>query len=420
MARPICSVIISAKNEAERIEACFDSLARQRTKFPFEVILVDNGSSDGTFTLATKLAREAKNFHVFRERQPGSASARNLGARRARGDILLFTDADCRFAKTWVQEMAAPLLRHREEYPLAAVGGRTVSEFAKPDRPNLVERYLDQLFAYWERERLSAFPAFLPWAPTCNLAVKREIFLGLGGFDTRWKNAAYDVDLCWRLVLCGFVIGYAPKAEVRHLRRSSLRGLVRQMENYGFYNQFLLNTYERQLRLPKVRARQERMLGRGRRVLGLLQSTRSLRQAAYRGLDILSLAGTAKGVVHSRVTRSAADANPRLHATRRGITPAALEKQIPPGYAYLHREGWCYWKDAPNVGEHGDLILFRPQRAERFRLNATAWKIWEVKSNHRGQSEDAARALGQSAEDPAILRDIDELTLDLRTRRLLP
>ncbi|MGZ3650140.1 MAG: glycosyltransferase [Bdellovibrionota bacterium] len=416
MARPICSVIISAKNEAERIEACFDSLGAQRSKIPFEVILVDNGSSDGTFQLASRLAREYKNFRVFRERQAGSASARNLGAKRARGDVLLFTDADCRLSKTWVQEMAKPLLQPNH-YPLAAVGGRTVSEFAKPERPTLVERYLDQLFDFWESDRLAAFPAFLPWAPTCNLAVKRDVFLELGGFDGRWKNAAYDVDFCWRLVLCGFVLGYAPKAEVRHLRRSSLRGLLRQMENYAFYNQSLLATYEKLLELPKVRARQERLLGKGRRALGLLHGTRNFRQATYRGLDVLSLVSGLKGGLQSRVFR--VEANPRFHPTRQGHTPPALEKQLPPGYAHLHRDGWCYWKDTPAVNEEGDLILFRPRRAERFRLNSTAWKIWEVKSN-RGQSEDAATALGQSADDPVILRDIDELTLDLRTRRLLP
>lgn len=409
-------MIISARNEAEHIEACFDSLAQQRTKFAFEVILVDNGSSDGTFQLASKLARDYKNFRVFRERRPGSAFARNLGARRARGDLLLFTDADCRLSKTWIQEMAKPLLE-TQHYPLAAVGGRTLSEFAKPERPTLVERYLDQLFGFWESDRLSAFPAFLPWAPACNLAVKKEVFLGLGGFDGRWKNSAYDVDFCWRLVLCGFVLGYAPKAEVRHLRRSSLRELVRQMENYAFYNQSLLATYERLLSLPKVRARQERLLGKGRRALGLLNRTRNFRQASFRGLDILSLASGMKGGLHSRLFR--VYPNPRFHPTRQGQTPPALEKLLGPGYAHLHSNGWSYWKDSPSVNEDGDLILFRPARAERFRLNSTAWKIWEVKAA-RGQSEDAAVALGQGANDPTALRDIDELTLDLRTRRLLP
>jgi GT2 family glycosyltransferase len=416
VARPICSVIISAKNEAEHIEACFDALGQQRTPFAFEVILIDNGSNDGTFQLASKLARDYKNVRVFRERQPGSASALNLGARRARGEVLLFTDAACRLGKTWVHEMTKPLLAS-VHYPLAAVSGRTVSEFAKPERPTLLERYLDQLFDFWESDRLSATPAFLPWAPSCNLAVKREVFLGLGGFDGRWKNTGYDVDFCWRLVLCGFVLGYAPKAEVRHLRRTSLRGLVRMMETYAFHNQALLATYESLLSLPKVRARQARLLGKGRRAIGLLQGTRNFRQASFRGLDLLSLASGVKGGLQSRVFR--VNANPRFHPTRQGKTPPALEKLLGSGYLHLHRSGWCYWKDSPSVSEEGDLILFRPSRGDRYRLNATSWKIWEVKAG-RGQSEDAALALGQNPHDATALRDIDEATLDLRTRRLLP
>ena len=170
VARPICTVIISAKNELKHVEACFHSLSQQRTRFPFEVILVDNGSTDGTFELAKKIAKKYRNFFVYQELKPGSASARNHGAKKARGRVLVFTDADCRFAKNWLEEISKPLVHAEASYPLAAVGGRTESEFAKPGHPNLVERYLDQLFAFWEKDRLAAFPAFLPWAPTCNLA----------------------------------------------------------------------------------------------------------------------------------------------------------------------------------------------------------------------------------------------------------
>lgn len=384
---------------------------------------MDNGSTDGTYSLAKKLIETTrayrKNFHVYRERKPGSPAARNFGARKAQGSVLLFTDADCRVEPQWVEEMAAPLLEKNPEldYPLAAVGGRTVSEFAHAGKPNFVEKYLDQLFGFWEADRLSPFPAFLPWAPTCNLGVKKEIFDGLGGFDTSWRSAAYDVDFCWRLVLSGFVLGYAPDAVARHLRRKNLKGLLRQMENYAFHNHALLATYERTLGLPSVQTRKERIAGRGRRAVELLVSTRDTRQVGFRGLDLLSLASGLKGGLLARVKGPAPD--PKFDPMRRGETPAKLRHLIPRGYEHLHREGWCYWKDSPAVKEDGDLILFRPRLSERFRLNSTAWKIFEVKAE-RGQSEDAAAALGQNQADPEILHDIDQLTLELRTRRLLP
>lgn len=417
MAKPQVSIIISAKNEAERFAPCLESLAKQRTKVPFEVHFVDNASSDGTYSKARKWveASKQKNFFVWRERKAGSPAARNYGARRARGKILLFTDADCRLAPNWVQEMSKPLLEPAH-YPLVAVGGKTTSQF-KREKPNLWEKYLDQLFDFWESDRLNAFPAFLPWAPTCNLAVKKDIFDALGGFDENWKSAAYDVDLCWRILQCGFMLGHAPKAEAKHLRRSSLRALLRQMENYAFYNYSLLATYEKLLDLPSLTAKKERMLSRGRRILTLLGDTRNLPQASFRGMDVLVGLSALKGDLEARVI--GAKGNPRLNPTRQGKTPAELLPLLPRGYAHLHHEGWSYWKNPAEVDEAGDLILFRARSAERFRFNETAWRIWEVKSEG-GQTEDAAEALEQDPNDSEILHDIDELTLDLRSRKLLP
>lgn len=408
-------MIISAKNEAERLEACFAALSSQKSRYPFEVHLVDNGSSDGTYAKARKLAQKEKNFFVWKEKKPGSPAARNHGARKARGKILLFTDADCRADKRWVEEMARPLLENRP-YPLAALGGRTESAFRNQREPNLWERYLDDLFQFWESDRTSPFPAFLPWAPTCNLAVRRDVFEAMGGFDEKWRAAAYDVDLCWRIVLSGFLFGSAPKAVVKHLRRHTLRGLLRQIENYAFYNQSLLATYERFLGLSALEARKERFLSKARHTLSLVQATRSAEQLGFRAIDTLAQLSALKGALEARI--APAKPNPKLHATRKGEIPEALLRGIPRGYRHLHEEGWCFWKDPADLGEEGDLILFHPKRKEWFRLNETAWKVWEVKSEG-GQSEDAAAALGYE-NDREVLHDIDEVTLDLRTRRLLP
>lgn len=408
-------MIISAKNEAARLESCFASLAAQKSRYPFEVHVVDNNSTDGTYALARKLARNAKRpIHVWKEKKPGSPAARNHGAKKALGKILLFTDADCSFHPKWVEEMAKPLLQGRR-YPLAALGGRTESAYAGA-APNLWERYLDELFRFWEEDRISAFPAFLPWAPTCNLAVTKEAFQAVGGFDEKWRIAAYDVDLCWRLVMCGFVFGHAPRAEVRHLRRSSLRGLLRQIENYAFYNHSLIATYERLLGLSKVEAKRERLAAKARRAAQLLRATRTPAALTHRAIDALAQLSALKGGLEARVAPARPD--PKLHATRRGETPEKLLRQLPRGYAHLHKQGWCYWQDPADVDADGELMLFLPRKKEWFRLNDSAWKIWEVKSEG-GQSEDAAHALGQE-ENAEILRDIDELTLDLRTRRLLP
>lgn len=412
------SVVISARNEAERLEGCIASLTAQKSRFPFEVHLVENNSTDGTYALARRLAKKYPKLrlHVWKERRPGSPAARNHGARKALGKVLVFTDADCLFAPGWVENMARPLLKPAA-YPLAAVGGVTLGAYRKEGAPNLWERYSDAVFSFWEQDRLADFPAFLPWAPTCNLAVRADVFRALGGFDENWASAAYDVDLCWRLSLSGFVIGHAPKACVHHYRRATLTGLLKQMENYAFFNHFLLEEFRESLGLSGLRTQRERFLSRARRLRGLLSETRSLRALSFRGLDAVTSLASLAGSIEARVVKRPGDS--RLAASRRGSLAPALARKLPRGYAHLHAQGWCYWKAPGDVNTDGDLILFRPKRSERYRFNEAAWRIWEVKSE-RGQSEDAAAALGQDRADPAVLKDIDQLTLELRTRRLLP
>jgi glycosyltransferase involved in cell wall biosynthesis len=415
MARPIASVIISAKNEAPRLGACLASLSAQKGGIPFEIHLVDNASNDGTYALARRLAKSQKNLFVWREKKPGSPAARNLGARKARGDILLFTDADCILDPNWVAEMSRPLLSPMH-YPLAAVGGATTGVFQKQN-PNFWETYVESLFDFWESDRLGASPAFLPWASTRNFAVRKEVFQALGGFDENWRAAAYDVDFCWRLVLCGFVIGQAPRAKLHHQRRHSLRGILRQMENYAYYNHSLLSTYHRELKLPLLETQKERLLSRGRRALELIRSTNNFTQAKFRGIDGLVSLAVLKGTMEARI--KGAKANPKLSATRRGLTPKSLEASLSRGYSHLHRLGWAYWKAPADVAVAGEFVLFKPRAGERFILDPNAWAIWETKAE-KGQSEDAAEAIGQSASDEKVLQDIDELTMDLHSRRLLP
>jgi hypothetical protein len=69
--------------------------------------------------------------------------------------------------------------------------------------------------------------------PGCNLAVRREVLAGLGGFDPRFRVAGDDVDICWRMLEDGWTIGYSPAALVWHRRRDTVRGFLRQQRGYG-------------------------------------------------------------------------------------------------------------------------------------------------------------------------------------------
>lgn len=413
MARPVASIIIAVKNEAHHLEGCIASLEAQKTRIPFEVHIVDAASNDRSYSIARKLTKNKPKFFVWKERKPGSPAARNHGARKARGQILLFTDADCRHDPRWLEEMTRPLMKP-SHYPLAAVGGVTTN--ALNAKANLWERYLHQLLDFWEKDRQCESPALLPWASTTNLAVRADIFRALKGFDERWRTVADDVDFCWRLVLCGFMIGQT-KAKLETTGRLGLRGLLKQMESHAYYHQSLLITYQKALRLPRLSAQTEKLFIQSRRFLSLLRSTTNLSQAGFRGLDSLVVLASLKGALEAKMMRAKPD--PKLNPARKGLTPKDICGQLSRGYAHLHQEGWCYWKSPAQVDEGGDLILYRPRYGERFRLPHETWKIWEIKSE-RGQSEDAAEALGQNPDDEAILKTIDNTTIDLHTRRLLP
>ena len=99
-ARPKLSVIIPAYNEEKFIADCLRSLAKQKTTFPYEVIIVDNNSSDATAAIATHLGAR-----VVKEKQPGVCYARQAGLEAARGDIIVSTDADTTYAPTWLQKI---------------------------------------------------------------------------------------------------------------------------------------------------------------------------------------------------------------------------------------------------------------------------------------------------------------------------
>lgn len=104
------SVVIPVYNEEEVIRACLRSLAKQSHR-DFEIIVVDDGSTDSTFR---KLQNsKTPKLQAFRQEHKGAGSARNLGAKRARGEILVFVDADMTFDKDFIRKLVNPILEKK-------------------------------------------------------------------------------------------------------------------------------------------------------------------------------------------------------------------------------------------------------------------------------------------------------------------
>jgi mycofactocin system glycosyltransferase len=220
---PSISIIIPVFNRAEDISACLDSLLiLDYPKDKLEIIVVDDASTDDTPVAAShypvQLIRNAENRQA--------PYCRNLGAEKARGDILAFIDSDCRADRTWLRELVPAF----KDLKIAAVGGMVESYYnTRPlDRYEQVRSSLKM--GVWPKRSANNNPFF--YVPSCNLLVRRDIFLQTGGFNESLA-VGEDVDLCWRIHNFGSNIDYLPNGRVFHKHRNRLAAFCRRRFDYG-------------------------------------------------------------------------------------------------------------------------------------------------------------------------------------------
>jgi O-antigen biosynthesis protein len=227
---PRISVVVCSYNGAATLEECLVSL--EQLRYPdYEVILVDDGSTDDTPWLAARFPY----IRYIRQTNQGLSAARNVGAQAATGEVVAYTDSDCVADPDWLYYIADGMRRQQVD----AIGGPNVPPpsdgwiakcvAASPGGPSHV--MLDDRRA--------------EHVPGCNMAFRRQTLLALGGFDPQFRQAGDDVDICWRLLDAGHAIGYAPAALVWHHRRSTVRAYLRQQRGYGHSEALLMAKHPR-------------------------------------------------------------------------------------------------------------------------------------------------------------------------------
>lgn len=205
------SVVVPAYENAAGLEECLRALLPGGAH---EIIVVDDASTDGTGAVATRLG-----VKVFRlDRNSGAGAARNHGASRATGDVVLFVDSDVVAAPDTI----ARATRVFEEHPdVAAVFG---SYDAAPRAPGLVSQFRNLLHHFVHQQGDREASTF--WAG-CG-AVRRSVFEASGGFDTgKYTRAIEDIELGYRLRDAGHRILLEKDLEVTHLKRWTLASFLR-------------------------------------------------------------------------------------------------------------------------------------------------------------------------------------------------
>lgn len=226
MEQPLISIIVPVRNGAATLPACLDALAAQTLpRDRYEVIVVDDGSTDDTAALARR-----DGVNCVSIPNAGPAAARNHGARHARGEFLLFTDADCVPAPHWAEALLAAFA------DLAVVGAK--GAYRTRER-GLAPRFV-QLEYLSKYERMARLPS-IDFIDTYSAAYRRDVFLANGGFDVSFPTPSVeDQEFSFRLAGKGYRMVFAPQAVVYHRHDLTLAEYVKRKFRIGYWKAFLL------------------------------------------------------------------------------------------------------------------------------------------------------------------------------------
>jgi glycosyltransferase involved in cell wall biosynthesis len=214
------SVVVPVYNAAETLRDCLRSLSTQSVpRNAFEVIVVDDGSSDASAAIAS-----AFDVRVVRQANAGAAAARNTGMRIASSEWVAFIDADCIASRSWVKTLMRAIAAAPPD--VNCIAGKTFGLHS--DTP--AARFVD-LIGSLDAGRHLAHPRY-PFAPSGNVTYLRSALLAVGGYDPRYRT--YEAcDLHQRLASLGGRSLFEPAAVAFHRHRATWRQYWHQQRSYG-------------------------------------------------------------------------------------------------------------------------------------------------------------------------------------------
>ena len=220
------SVVLPSYNGVRTIAGQLDALAGQEWSGDWELVFVDNRSTDGTRALVESYRDRLPSLTVIScDEKSGIPYALNCGIEAARGTSIVICNDDDEVAPGWLAAMGDALREH--EFVAGSLEQERLNKNwmigvrGRPQSDGLPE---------W------GFLPYLPFAFGATLGVRRSLHDAIGGFDEDLALAAEDMDYSWRLQLAGAEIHFVPEAVTHYRMRDDLRGLWRQAYNYGVGN----------------------------------------------------------------------------------------------------------------------------------------------------------------------------------------
>jgi O-antigen biosynthesis protein len=214
---PFFSVVICTFNGSATIKDTLDGLTKLR--YPrFEIIVINDGSTDHTAELVRQY-----DVKIISTSNCGLSSARNTGLYNAKGDIIAYIDDDAYPDPHWLHYLAYAYTTSQH----ASIGGPNIIPAEDGAIATCVANAPGGPVHVLETDEIAEH------IPGCNLSVKKDVLMKIGGFDPIYRSAGDDVDVCWRIQEAGYTIGFHPSALVWHHRRNSLKAYWKQQKGYG-------------------------------------------------------------------------------------------------------------------------------------------------------------------------------------------
>ena len=219
MRKPSVSVVIPAYNEAQRITFCLSSLKKQTLREPYELIVIDNNSTDDTVHIAKRFTKR-----VYVEHAPGAGNARNAGILHAQSDLIVFVDADCIVPTDYLKKIIHIFTTHTD---ISGVSGPY--EYADSGKlftwiwPN--GNYFTSLFSLLRR-MFGVQPII-----GGNLAIRRSALHDVGGFEKTIQDVTHmdDLTLAIRLHHNHLRVFFDPSLKILSYLRVEERSLLKDI-----------------------------------------------------------------------------------------------------------------------------------------------------------------------------------------------